>query len=99
MWRVQWHPNYADEGTWPPVTLTATAAIRSTLGVAIPIGARYIQSVTVTGGSGLITFEATNTNESTVDGQTFTLSPSITTDGAINWLWGGSIPVAYRPKN
>ena len=90
---------YADEGTWPPVTLTTAAAIRSTLGVAIPIGVRYIQSVTVTGGSGLITFEATNTNESAVDGQTLTLSPSITINGAISWLWGGSIPVAYRPKN
>jgi type IV pilus assembly protein PilA len=90
---------YADEGTWPPVTLTTAAAIKNTLGVAIPIGVRYIQSVTVTGGNGLITFQATNTYDRTVDGQTLTLTPSITTDGAINWLWGGSIPVSYRPKN
>jgi len=88
---------YADEGTWPPVTLTTAGAIKSTLGVSVPVGIRYIQSVTVTGGTGLITFQAANTNESTVDGQTFTLTPSITTDGAISWMWGGTIPYAYRP--
>jgi type IV pilus assembly protein PilA len=88
---------YADEGIWPPVTLTTAAAIRSTLGVGIPVGIRYIQSVTVDGGTGLITFQATNTNETTVDGKTFTLTPSITTDGAISWMWGGTIPYAYRP--
>jgi len=89
---------YQDGGTWPPVTLTTATAIKNTLGVSVPIGVRYIQSATVDGGTGLITFETTNTNESTVDGHTFTLSPSITTDGAITWLWGGSIPVAYLPK-
>ena len=88
---------YADEGTWPPITLTTAAAIRSTLGVGVPVGIRYIQSATVDGGSGVITFQAANTNESTVDGQTFILTPSITTDGAISWIWGGTIPYAYRP--
>ena len=89
---------YQDEGTWPPVTLTTAAAIKSTLGVSVPVGIRYIQSVTVTGGSGQITFQAANTNESTVDGQTFTLTPSTTEDGAISWVWGGTIPYAYRPR-
>ena len=88
---------YADEGTWPPVTLATAAAVRNTLGVAVPVGVKYIQSVTVTGGTGVITFQAANTNESTVDGQTFALIPSITTDGAISWRWGGTIPYAYRP--
>ena len=88
---------YQDGGTWPPVTLTTATAIKSTLGVALPVGVRYIQSATVAGGTGLITFQAANTNESTVDGQTFTLTPSITTDGAISWMWGGTIPYAYRP--
>jgi type IV pilus assembly protein PilA len=88
---------YQDEGTWPPVTLTTAAAIKSTLGVSVPVGIRYIQSVTITGGTGQITFQATNTNESAVDGQTFTLTPSITTDGAIRWMWGGTIPYSYRP--
>ena len=88
---------YADEGTWPPVTLTTAAAIRNTLGVSVPIGIRYIQSATVDGGTGFITFQAANTNETTVDGQTFTLSPSITAEGAVNWRWGGTIPYAYLP--
>jgi prepilin-type N-terminal cleavage/methylation domain-containing protein len=89
---------YADEGTWPPLTLATTVAIRNTLGVSVPLGVKYIQSVTVTGGIGVITFQAANTNESTVDGQTFTLTPSITTDGAISWRWGGTIPYVYRPR-
>ena len=88
---------YQDEGTWPPVTLTTATAIKSTLGVALPVGVRYIQSATVAGGTGLITFQAANTNESTVDGQTFTLTPSITGNGAISWTWGGTIPYAYLP--
>jgi prepilin-type N-terminal cleavage/methylation domain-containing protein len=88
---------YQDEGTWPPTDLSTAIAIKSTLGVAVPLGVRYIESVMVTGGSGLITFRAGNTNESTVDGQTFTLSPSVTAEGAIKWVWGGTIPYAYRP--
>jgi hypothetical protein len=88
---------YQDEGTWPPVTLTDATAIKNTLGVSVPIGVRYIQSATVDAGTGFITFQATNTNEVTVDGHTFTLSPSITADGAISWRWGGTIPYAYLP--
>src|SRR5512139_2129154 len=41
---------YQDEGTWPPVTLTTATAIKSTLGVSVPVGIKYIQSVTVDGG-------------------------------------------------
>ena len=52
---------YQDEGPWPPIDLSTAAAIKSTLGVAVPLGVRYIQSVLVTAGSGLITFQATNT--------------------------------------
>jgi type IV pilus assembly protein PilA len=88
---------YQDEGTWPPVTLTTASAIKSTLGVSVPVGIKYIQSVTVDGGTGLITCQAANTNESTVDGYTFTLTPSVTADGAVRWLWGGTIPYAYLP--
>ncbi len=89
---------YTEEGTWPPLTLTTALAIKNTLGVAVPVGVKYIQSVTVNGGTGVITFQASNTGESTVDGQTLALTPSITTDGAISWRWGGTIPYAYRPR-
>jgi type IV pilus assembly protein PilA len=90
---------YQDEGTFPTTTLSKATAIKSTLGVSVPVvpDGRYISAIEVEGGTGKITFTATNTNESTVDNQTFVLSPIITTDGAINWRWGGTIPYAYRP--
>ena len=93
---------YQDEGTFPPNAFsgaTAPSAIKSTLGVAVPVfpAGRYISAIEVSGGGGVITFTATNTGESAVDNQTFVLSPVVTTDGAINWIWGGTIPYAYRP--
>jgi len=91
---------YQDEGTFPGTALTTTAAVRSTLGVSVPVVpvGKYISAISLSAGGGVITFTVTNTNESAVDNQTFILSPVVTTDGAINWKWGGSIPVAYRPK-
>jgi type IV pilus assembly protein PilA len=90
---------YQDEGTFPQTALTTTAAVKSTLGVSVPVfpDGRYISAINLSGGGGVITFTATNTNESTVDNQTFILSPVVTSDGAINWKWGGTIPYAYRP--
>ncbi len=90
---------YQDEGFFPPNALTGAAAIKTTLGVAVPENVRYIATgVSVAAGTGQITFTAQNTGESTVDGSDYTLTPSVTTDGAVDWTWGGSIPVAYRPK-
>jgi len=93
---------YQDEGTFPPNTFngaTAASSIKSTLGVAVPVfpDGRYISAIEVAGSTGVITFTATNTGENAVDNQTFTLSPVISADGAINWIWAGSIPYAYRP--
>jgi type IV pilus assembly protein PilA len=90
---------YQDEGTFPGTALSTTAAVKSTLGVSVPVvpDGKYISAINLSAGGGVITFTATNTNESTVDNQTFVLSPIITTDGAINWRWGGTIPYAYRP--
>jgi type IV pilus assembly protein PilA len=91
---------YQDEGTWPPNSLTDAAAMKTTLGVSVPIQVKYIESGTVTGGTGVITFAVQGTGDSSVDAGTFILSPSVTSDGAINWVWsgGGSMPVAYLPK-
>ena len=95
---------YQDEGTFPLNTITGAAAavtaIKTTLGVAIPVvpDGKYISGIELAGGTGVITFTATNTGETTVDGSTYELSPVVSADGAINWLWGGSIPAAYRPK-
>jgi prepilin-type N-terminal cleavage/methylation domain-containing protein len=90
---------FQDEGTFNFSTLTQVGAIKTTLGVAVPVvpDGRYISGVEIETSSGKITFTATNTGEGAVDNQTFILSPIITTDGAINWIWGGTIPYAYRP--
>jgi type IV pilus assembly protein PilA len=93
---------YQDEGTFPPNAFTgatAVSAIKSTLGVAIPVvpDGKYISAIELTGGTGVITFTATNTGESAVDGSTYVLSPVVAVNGSINWIWGGSIPYAYRP--
>jgi type IV pilus assembly protein PilA len=90
---------YQDEGTFPGTALSTTAAVKSTLGVSVPVvpDGKYISAITLSAGGGVITFTATNTNESTVDDHTFILSPVISTDGAIDWKWGGTIPYAYRP--
>jgi prepilin-type N-terminal cleavage/methylation domain-containing protein len=95
---------YQDEGTFPQNTIAGAAAavtaIKTTLGVAIPVvpDGKYISGISLTGITGVITFTATNTGENTVDNQTYILSPIVSADGAINWMWAGSIPAAYRPK-
>lgn len=90
---------YQDEGTFPTTALSTTAAVKSTLGVSVPVlpDGKYISAINLAGGTGVITFTATNTGESAVDNQTFVLSPVLTPEGAINWRWGGTIPYAYRP--
>ncbi len=88
---------YEEEGRWPG-GMSGAAVVRSSLGVGVPEGVKYIVSPVNVGADGLITFSVQGTGESTVDGRTFTLSPSTTTSGAINWVWGGTVPVAYRPR-
>jgi type IV pilus assembly protein PilA len=91
---------YQDEGTWPPNNLASAAAMKTTLGVSVPIGVKYIFSGQVAGGTGVITFISTGTGDSSVDSGGFVLTPSVTADGAINWVWSGTgnMPVAYLPK-
>ena len=88
---------YQEEGKWPGAMSGATE-VKDSLGVGVPEGINYIASPVTVGGDGLITFSVQGTGESTVDGQTFTLSPSTTTTGAISWAWGGTIPPAYSPR-
>jgi len=91
---------YQDEGTFPQTALTTTSAIKTTLGVAVPVvpDGKYISAIAISAGGGVITATATATGESTVDTANYVLSPVVSTDGAINWFWAGSIPAAYRPK-
>jgi type IV pilus assembly protein PilA len=89
---------YQEEGSYPSTALTAAAAIKTTLGVAVPVLIKYISSASVLANSGTIVFGIQGTGESTVDGGTLTLSPTTNAVGAINWIWSGSIPQAYIPK-
>jgi type IV pilus assembly protein PilA len=90
---------YQDEGVWPPTALSTAAAMKTTLGVSVPIGVKYIESGCVQATTGVIEFSVQSTGEASVDAGTFILTPSLTTDGAINWIWSGNnMPVAYLPK-
>jgi type IV pilus assembly protein PilA len=91
---------YQDEGTWPPNALSGAAPMKTTLGVSVPIGVKYIESGSVAAGTGVIEFLVVNTGDTSVDAGSFILTPSVTADGAVNWVWtgGGSMPVAYLPK-
>jgi type IV pilus assembly protein PilA len=89
---------YQEEGYFPAVALNTAAAIKTTLGVAVPVLVKYISSAAVGAGDGTIVFGVQGTGESTVDGQTLTLSPTTNSVGAINWIWSGTLPQAYIPK-
>jgi type IV pilus assembly protein PilA len=89
---------YQEEGVYPTAALNDAAAIKTTLGVAVPVNVKYISSASVLATSGTIVFGIMGTGEGTVDGGTLTLSPTTNAVGAINWLWSGSIPQTYIPK-
>ena len=90
---------YQENNVWPTAAGTA-AAIGTNLGVYLPTGRA---SFLTTGGDTVATvIQATPTNISTsnptIDGTTITMTASTGAGGAINWTYGGSIPVAYMPK-
>jgi type IV pilus assembly protein PilA len=95
---------WADEGRWPALSVTSEALIRNSFGVALatintaPKG-KYIQAVQITGLTGQIAAQVTNTGESVVDTGVIWMNPSTTTDGAIIWSWTSpTIPATYLPK-
>jgi type IV pilus assembly protein PilA len=87
------------DGTWP--TCGTVAAIQSTLGVTVPI--RYISGMSATGASGNMIITATLANLSAVspviDGKTMILTSDILTDGSIRWVWSGTLPAGFLPRN
>jgi type IV pilus assembly protein PilA len=88
---------YQEEGIFPGLQANETI-IKSSLGVSVPVGVKYISSASVAANTGVITFGITNTGESTVDGRIYVLTPSTNIPGAINWIWSGTTPPAYVPK-
>jgi prepilin-type N-terminal cleavage/methylation domain-containing protein len=91
---------YQDEVKYPP-ECTDYVAIKNTLGVAVATVAsngKYIDTAAVGADNGEITFTPTNTGETSVDGATIIMTPSTTSEGAIYWTYGGTLPAAYMPK-
>jgi prepilin-type N-terminal cleavage/methylation domain-containing protein len=90
---------YQDEGRFPGAMSGATQ-VRTSLGVSVPEGVKYISSATpiAVANTGAITFTVQGTGDTTVDGTNIILTPSTTTEQAINWRWSGNIPTAYLPK-
>jgi len=70
------------------------SAIRTSLGVGL-LGIR-ISAARIDQATGMI--ETTLANiAGEVDGRTLALTPVVSTDGSIQWQWGGTIPQAYIP--
>jgi type IV pilus assembly protein PilA len=82
-------------GTWP--NCDNIAAIQTTLGVSL-LALSRIHAMSVDE-NGVITGTIWNIN-STVDGQSLSLTPTLGNDGSITWTWGASsgFPDYLRPK-
>jgi type IV pilus assembly protein PilA len=57
----------------------------------------YVSGVTWDGT--VITATATGFNDTTIDGATITLTPTLQTNGQLTWTCGGTIPAKYRPSS
>jgi len=57
----------------------------------------YVNGVTWNGT--VVTATAQGTSVSDVDGQTITLTPTVTSNGQVTWACGGSIPAKFRPSS
>jgi type IV pilus assembly protein PilA len=92
---------YTDEGHFPSTGMSTPAQIKSSLGLAIPTlatGGKYISAIAIDATTGVITFTATGTGETSVESHTVTMTPTPNSDGSIIWTYGGTMPQAYMPK-
>jgi type IV pilus assembly protein PilA len=82
--------------------LDTVAKIMSTLGLAVPTiggGGKYIDDTGLkVSMNGDIIFQPTNCGSSKVDGQTLEMKPTRSTEGAISWIWTGTVDSAYLPR-
>ena len=74
---------YQDEGRWPGVQ-TDEAVLKTSLGVGVPVGAKYIEAASVSDGDGVITFAIQGTGEPTVDASDIVMTPTTTASGCNN---------------
>jgi type IV pilus assembly protein PilA len=91
---------YLSEGRFPVSNMNSAPIIKNSLGIGVPVGAKYIAAARVDGNTGVITFGIQGTNDASVDGTRLVLSPSTDSQGAIIWTWNGAggLPTAYIPK-
>jgi hypothetical protein len=85
------------QNSFPPA-LHTTEDIKASLGVSIYTD--KISSITVTAlGPDEVTIIATITGiDSEIDGKTFTLTGSKSNQYDLLWIWGGTVPSVYLPK-
>jgi prepilin-type N-terminal cleavage/methylation domain-containing protein len=79
--------------TWP--NCPNLAAIQTSLGVSAAVP--RISAAQIDPATGAIQATVTGVDPS-VDGQTLTLSPTVTADNSIRWDWGGTVSPAFIPK-
>ena len=91
---------YLDEGRFPVSNMNNEAIIRASLGIGVPVGAKYIAAARVDGNTGVIIFGIQGTNDASVDGSGLVLRPSTDSQGGIIWTWDGAggLPMVYIPK-
>jgi type IV pilus assembly protein PilA len=91
---------YLGEGRFPVSNMNNEAVIRVSLGIDVPVAAKYIAAARVDGNTGVITFGIQGTNDASVDGTRLVLSPSTDSQGVIIWTWDGAggLPTTYIPK-
>jgi type IV pilus assembly protein PilA len=91
---------YLDEGRFPVSNMNNETVIKASLGIGVPMGAKYIAAARVDGNTGVITFGIQGTDDASVDGTRLVLSPSTDLQGAVLWTWhgAGGLPTAYIPR-
>jgi type IV pilus assembly protein PilA len=91
---------YLSEGRFPVSNMNSAPIIKTSLGIGVPEGAKYIAAARVDGNTGVITFGIQGTNDSSVDGTNLVLRPSTDSQGAVIWTWDGAggLPSVYIPK-
>ena len=91
---------YLSEGRFPVSNMNNEAVIKVSLGIGVPVAAKYIAAARVDGNTGVITFGIQGTNDSSVDGTRLVLRPSTDSQGVIIWTWDGAggLPTVYIPR-
>ncbi len=71
-------------------------AIQSTFGVGLSTATRIV-AAQVSADTGEIAATVANV-DSTVDGQTLALTPSVASDGSVSCVWGGTVQPRFLPR-